>query len=181
MPAVTVTRRSSTTIVGRRGSVCSDTSSDRPLRKSTANASPIMRRELADRRRVTVHRQDDRRMQPVGDLAHVGQRLRHAAVDRHHDNVEPADGGVVGVLQPMVQMAEMADAQAGDLEDEDGVAVDLHGRRRCGCRSARCGCRHRRPRARVWPGRPPDSSRAARTRSRDPERRCNGCDAPCSW
>ena len=104
----------------------------RHLERSAAaevNLEPLAHhgRELADRRRMTMHRQDDRRMQPVGDLTHVGERLRHAAVDRDHDNVEPADGRVVGVLQPMVQMAEMADAQACDFEDKDGIAVDLHG------------------------------------------------------
>ena len=32
----------------------------------------------------------------------------------------------MGIVQAMVQVAEMADAQAGDLEDENGIAVGLH-------------------------------------------------------
>ena len=53
---------SSTMMVGRRGSVFSDTVSERPSRNSTAKASPIMAGELADRRGVAVHRQHDRRI-----------------------------------------------------------------------------------------------------------------------
>ncbi len=34
---------------------------------------------------------------------------------------------IVHVFEAVMQVAEMADAQPGDLEDEDRIAVSLHG------------------------------------------------------
>ena len=48
------------------------------------------------------------------------------AVDRHHHDIEPADRRELAVVELMVQVPEMADAEAGDLEDEDRVAVLDH-------------------------------------------------------
>ncbi len=73
-----------------------------------------------------MHRQDDRRAQPAGDLRHAGMRQGEAAIDRDHDDVEPSDLGIMGVGQRVMQMAEMADAQARDLEDKDGIGVGDH-------------------------------------------------------
>jgi len=41
-----------------------------------------------------------------------------AAVDRHHHDVEPADRGKMAFVELVMQMSEMADAQARNLEDE---------------------------------------------------------------
>jgi len=46
-----------------------------------------------------------------------------SAVDRHHHDVQPADRRELAVVEPGVQMAEMADAKAAIFEDEDRVAV----------------------------------------------------------
>src|SRR5207342_786772 len=54
------------------------------------------------------------------------KRHRIGAVDRYHHDIEPADGGEMALVELVVQMAEMADAQARDLENEDRVAVLDH-------------------------------------------------------
>ena len=70
-----------------------------------------------------VHRQDQPGAQGFQHLHHAGHVHGVAAVDRHHHHVELADLGDLLVGQRVVQVAQVADAHAGDLEDEDGVAV----------------------------------------------------------
>src|SRR6202011_1746856 len=48
------------------------------------------------------------------------------AVDRHHHDVEPADRGEMALVELVMQVPEMADAETGDLEYEDRVAVLDH-------------------------------------------------------
>ena len=57
---------------------------------------------------------------------HRGGVEGDAAVDRRHHHVEPADRRELRLVGLVVEVAEMADAEAGDLEDEDRVAVLAH-------------------------------------------------------
>ena len=70
-----------------------------------------------------VHGQDQSRPQRLHHLHRAGDIHGVAAVDRHHHDVELADLGDLLVGQRVMQVAEMADAHAGQLEDEDRVAV----------------------------------------------------------
>src|SRR6201992_3299999 len=82
--------------------------------------------EVFQRRGKAVHRQHHRRTQPFGDLGYSPQRQGVGAVDRHHHNVEPSDRRQMAVVERNMQVPEMADAQPGDLEDEDRIAVADH-------------------------------------------------------
>src|SRR3954453_2756556 len=82
--------------------------------------------EIIERGGEAVHRQHDRGAQPLGDLGDAVERHGVGAVDRHHHDVEPPDLGKMAVVELVVKMAEMADAEARDLEDENGVAVTDH-------------------------------------------------------
>ena len=82
-----------------------------------------------------------------------------AAVDRHHHHVELADLGDLLVGQRVVQVAEMADAQARDLEDEDGVAVGHVAAAPVADVGGHVAHAHvERGSGRAWPGRPRGSS-----------------------
>src|SRR3954465_5790084 len=82
--------------------------------------------EIVERSGEAVHRQYHRGAQPLGDLGDAVERHGVGAVDRHHHDVEPPDLGKVAVVKLVVEMAEMADAEARDLEDEDRIAVADH-------------------------------------------------------
>src|SRR4029079_684739 len=73
-----------------------------------------------------MHRQYHGRTQAPCNIGDAVERHGVSAVDRDHDDVEPADRGKMGFVELVVQMAEMADAKTGDLEDEDRVAVPDH-------------------------------------------------------
>ena len=72
-----------------------------------------------------VHRDHQRRLERLQHLDHAVGVERHRAVDRHEHGIEAADLVELLLVERVVQMAEMADAQIGDLEDEDRVAVPL--------------------------------------------------------
>src|SRR4029077_20609933 len=82
--------------------------------------------EVVKRGCEAMHRQYDRGSQAFRDLRDAIERHGVSAVDRHHHDVEPPDLGKMAVVELVVQMAEMADAEARDLEDEDRVAVADH-------------------------------------------------------
>ena len=82
--------------------------------------------EFIERGCEPVHRQHDGGPQAPRDLGNAVQRHRIGAVDRHHHDIEPADRREMTVIQLVMQVAEMSDAEAGDLEDEDRVAVLDH-------------------------------------------------------
>ncbi len=72
-----------------------------------------------------MHRQDQRRAQALDHPAHAVGPHGQTTIDRHHQHIQAADLGIMRVRQLMMQMAEMADTQPGNLEDEDGIAVFL--------------------------------------------------------
>ena len=72
-----------------------------------------------------MHRDDDRRAHVLQQRDHFGQRQRQASVHRGHDHVEPPDRRVLLRRRRVVEMAEVADAEALHLKDEDRVAVSL--------------------------------------------------------
>src|SRR6185312_16680547 len=82
--------------------------------------------EILQWRFEPVHRQDDGGAQAPRDLGHAVQRHRIGAIDRHHQYVEPADRREMAVVELHMQMPEMADAEPGDLENENRVAVLDH-------------------------------------------------------
>ena len=112
--------------VGVAGSVSREIFRVRSPRWSISNCWPIRLHEFVERRHEAMHRQHHGGAQPPRDVGDAVERHRVGAVDRHHHDVEPADRGEMGVVELVVQMAEMADAEAGDLEDEDRVAVPDH-------------------------------------------------------
>ena len=63
--------------------------------------------------------------QALDDAAHAVGSHGQAAIHRHHDDIQPADLGVVRFRQFVVQVPEMADAETGDLEYEDRISVML--------------------------------------------------------
>ena len=71
-----------------------------------------------------MHGQHDLGLDLPDDVDH--QRLAHGegAVDRHHQHVDAAELVEMLLGQPVVQVAQMGDAEIGDGEDEDRVAVD---------------------------------------------------------
>ena len=73
-----------------------------------------------------MHRQHYGGLQALDDPGDAVERHRVGAVDRDHHDIEPADRGEVAVIELVVQMPEMADAEPGDLEDEDRVAIPDH-------------------------------------------------------
>src|SRR6516164_10634196 len=82
--------------------------------------------ELLQRRRKAVHRQNNGGAQSPCDLGYAVQRHGVGSVDRNHDDVEPADRGEMSIVELVMQMPEMANAETGHLEDEDRVAVLDH-------------------------------------------------------
>ena len=73
--------------------------------------------------RENVHRDDDFWFDLPQDLDHVVLVQGPHAIDRHHHDIDRAEIGEMGLCQGMVQMAEMGDAQIGDVEDKNRVAV----------------------------------------------------------
>ena len=72
-----------------------------------------------------MHRDHQRRIERGEHLDHAFKIERVAAIDRHQHNIDPADLVELLLGQRVMQVAEMRDAQIGDLEDEDRVAVAL--------------------------------------------------------
>src|SRR5581483_12204247 len=64
--------------------------------------------------------------QSARDIGNAVERHGVGAVDRHHHNVEPADRREMTIVELHMQMAKMADAEAGNLEDEYRVAILDH-------------------------------------------------------
>ena len=92
---------------------------DRPL-------LPRAVEKAAQRVRVEkVHRNDQRRLERGEHLHHAVEVERETAVDRRHHHVEPADVVKLLLREGVMQMAEMGDAQVGDLENEDRIAIAL--------------------------------------------------------
>src|SRR5579872_3978411 len=75
--------------------------------------------ELVERCCKTVHRQNDRGAQAPCDLGNAIQRHRISAVDRNHDDVEPPDGREMSIVELVMEMTEMPDAETRNLEDEN--------------------------------------------------------------
>ena len=112
--------------VGVPGSVSREIFSVRSLRWSMTNCWPIRRMNSSSGVAKRCIGSTTAGAQPLGDLGDAVERHRIGAVDRHHHDVEPADRREMRVVELVMQMAEMADAEAGDLEDEDRVAVLDH-------------------------------------------------------
>jgi len=72
-----------------------------------------------------VHRDDQRRLERGQHFHHAVEIKRITAVDGRHDHVHAADLVKLLLRQRMMQMSEMRDAQIGNLEDKDRVAVTL--------------------------------------------------------
>jgi hypothetical protein len=70
-----------------------------------------------------VHRQHDRRFQPADHPHHGFKVHRIAAVHRHHHHIQPPEGCILRRVGFVVQVAQMADAQARRFEHEDRVAI----------------------------------------------------------
>src|SRR6516162_4929428 len=72
--------------------------------------------ELLQRRRKAVHRQNNGGAQSPCDLGYAVQRHGVGSVDRNHDDVEPADRGEMSIVELVMQMPEMANAETGQLD-----------------------------------------------------------------
>ena len=72
-----------------------------------------------------VHRDDQRRVDLAEHRDHVVDIERVAAVDRDEHHVDPAQRVEVVLGQRVVEVAEMGDAEARHLENEDRVHVAL--------------------------------------------------------
>ena len=72
-----------------------------------------------------MHRDHQRRLQRGQHLDHAFEVERRAAVDRHQHDIDAADLVELLLVERVMQMAEMRDAQVRDLEDEDRIAVAL--------------------------------------------------------
>ena len=70
-----------------------------------------------------VHRDDELWPDLPQDLDHLLLVQCVGAVNRQHDDIDRAQLGKVRRRQGVVQVAEMRDAQIGDLKDKDRVAV----------------------------------------------------------
>src|SRR5206468_7981217 len=82
--------------------------------------------ELVQGRHEAMHGQHDGGAQPPRNIGNAIERHGVCAVDRHHDDIEPADRREMTVVELVMQVTEMADAKAGDLEDKDRVAIPDH-------------------------------------------------------
>ena len=97
------------------------------LSDSTAKSSRSRARKALERGAVEmVHGQDQAGAQALQHFHHAGRGHGIAAVDRHHHHVELPDLSDLPVGQRVMQVAQMADAHAGDLEDENGIAGGDH-------------------------------------------------------
>ncbi len=74
-----------------------------------------------------MHGQNERRTQSLDGSAHALSPHGQPAVHRHHDDVEAADFGEMGVGEFVMQVAEMTDAKTRDLEDEDRIPIGFKG------------------------------------------------------
>ena len=70
-----------------------------------------------------VHGDDDAGLERLQHVEHSGLRHGVAAVDRHQHDIETADQAKVLGTKGVVKVSEMADAEVGDLEDEDRIAA----------------------------------------------------------
>src|ERR1700738_2084920 len=75
--------------------------------------------EFVERRHEAMHRQHNGGTQPPRDFRNAVERHGITAVNRYHHDVEPADCREMALVELVMQMPEMTDAETSNLEDED--------------------------------------------------------------
>ena len=65
-----------------------------------------------------MHGQDNGRPQTFEYLTGAQVTHRQSAINRNHDHIQPANLGIVIITQPVMQVAQVTDAQPADFKNK---------------------------------------------------------------